>query len=92
VIVVDDGIATGATVKVALQTLKAAGAAQLVIAAPVAARDVATELERSCDGLVVLLLPRLVGAVGRLYATFNQLEDMEVVAILDDANRKCVLP
>jgi putative phosphoribosyl transferase len=54
VIVVDDGIATGATVKVALQTLKTAGAAQCVLAVPVAARDVAAELEGTCDVFVVV--------------------------------------
>jgi putative phosphoribosyl transferase len=91
VIIVDDGIATGATVKVALQALRVAGAAKRVLAVPVAPRDVAAELQDVCDELVVLRLPHLLGAVGTFYDIFNQLEDTEVVAILDDACRRVQL-
>lgn len=85
VVVVDDGIATGATVRVALRALEGAGAARRVLAAPVAPPEVVAELKALCDEAVVLVLPHALGAVGRFYADFTQTEDEEVVALLERA-------
>jgi putative phosphoribosyl transferase len=83
VIVVDDGIATGATVRVALQALARSGAARRVLAVPVAPPDVAQALRAACDEAVFLATPALFGAVGRFYEDFRPTLDAEVMALLD---------
>jgi putative phosphoribosyl transferase len=85
VIVVDDGIATGATVRVALQALARSGAAWRVVAAPVAPPDTAEMLRAACDEAVFLATPADFRAVGLYYADFRQLEDAEVMALLEHA-------
>ncbi len=85
VILVDDGIATGATVRAALLALERAGAARRVLAAPVAPPDVADALRRICDEVVILAEPARFGAVGAFYEDFRQLEDAEVSELLDGA-------
>jgi len=84
-VVVDDGVATGATVRAALLALERAGAARRVLAAPVAPRDTAEALRRSCDEAVFLAEPQDLGSVGAHYMDFRQLDDAEVVALLDRA-------
>jgi putative phosphoribosyl transferase len=84
-IVVDDGIATGATVRAALSALERAGAARRVLAAPVAPRDTAEALRRLCDEAVFLAEPTDLGSVGAFYGDFHQLDDAEVTALLDRA-------
>lgn len=88
VIVVDDGIATGATVRVALQAIAGSGAASRVLAVPVAPPDTAAELEALCDEAVFLFLPDPFGAVGRYYRDFDATEDAEVIALLDRAAQR----
>lgn len=84
-IVVDDGIATGSTMRVALRALRAQGPARLVMAVPVAPPDTLAELAAECDETVCLLVPEAFGAVGAFYRDFRQLDDAEVVALLDRA-------
>jgi len=84
-IVVDDGIATGATVRAALAALGRSGAARRVLAAPVAPRDTAEALRGLCDEAVFLAEPPDLGSVGAFYADFHQLDDAEVAALLDRA-------
>lgn len=81
-IVVDDGIATGATVRAALAALARAGAARRVLASPVAPKDTAEALRALCDEAVFLAEPADLGSVGAFYADFHQLDDAEVVALL----------
>jgi putative phosphoribosyl transferase len=84
VVVVDDGIATGATARVALEALARAGAARRVLAAPVAPRET-TEAFRAggvCEEAVFLAEPERFGAVGAFYDDFRQVEDGEVAAML----------
>jgi putative phosphoribosyl transferase len=82
-VVVDNGIATGATVRVAVQALARSGAARrVVLAAPVAPREAARAL---CDEAVFLAEPALFGSVGAFYDDFRQTEDAEVIALLDRA-------
>jgi len=82
VIVVDDGLATGATMLAALRTLRAAGSARVVAAVPVAPPSGAAMLEREADEAVCLLTPESFWAVGYWYKDFEQVEDEEVVETL----------
>lgn len=82
VVVVDDGIATGATVRAALAALARAGAARSVVAAPVAPRGTAEALRGLCDEAVFLAEPSYPRSVGAFYGDFHQLDDAEVVALL----------
>lgn len=88
VIVVDDGIATGGTVKAALQGLRRAEPARLVLAVPVAPAPSLAELRRECDELVCLAAPDPFYAVGAHYADFTQTGDAEVVALLARARSR----
>ena len=81
-IVVDDGVATGATARAALRAIRKRGPSELVLAVPVAARDTIEELRGEVDALVCLETPRRFDAVGAFYADFRQVADEEVAAIL----------
>ena len=83
VILVDDGIATGATMRVAIRAVRAAGASKVVVAVPVAAPSSLRELEAEADELVCLDAPESFYAVGQAYENFDQVTDDEVCAILD---------
>lgn len=78
VVVVDDGIATGATVRAALRALRRRGAARLVLAVPVAPADTLAALRAEVDAIVCLEQPLPFVAVGRHYADFTQVSDDEV--------------
>lgn len=83
VIVVDDGIATGSTVRAALRGLARTGANRIVLAVPVAARDTIESLRFEADEVVCLATPEPFYAVGPYYADFSQTSDHEVVELLD---------
>lgn len=83
-IVVDDGIATGATVQAAVAVLRARGVATIVVAAPVASPHAVQMLEADADGVVVPLKPADFHAVGQYYRDFHQLSDDDVRACLAD--------
>lgn len=86
-IVIDDGIATGATMRAALHAVRRARPAALVLAVPVASPQILRHLEPEADRIVCLHAdPRLM-AVGQYYADFTQVEDEEVVAMLAEAAR-----
>ena len=78
VVIVDDGIATGATVRAAIQVVKAQNPARVVLATPVAQASVAATLARQVDELVVLLSPEDLYAIGAWYDNFEQLTDDQV--------------
>jgi putative phosphoribosyl transferase len=82
VIVIDDGIATGATTRAALQAIRNRKPKELVLAVPVAPPDTITQLRREVDALICLETPELFGAIGYFYRDFRQVSDQEVVAIL----------
>jgi putative phosphoribosyl transferase len=82
VIVVDDGIATGATVKAALEAVRQRGPTELVLAVPVAPVDVLAELRPEVDACVCLLTPEPFGAIGYFYDDFTQVTDGAVEAAL----------
>lgn len=87
VIVVDDGIATGSTMKAALKALRRMEPARLVLAVPVAPPDSIAALASECDEVVCLSQPWPFFAVGAHYADFRQTEDSEVVRLLAEARR-----
>lgn len=82
VILVDDGVATGATVKAAIIALRRMHPARLILAVPVGAPDVVAQLRREVDELVCLATPYPFGAIGYFYDDFGQLSDAEVVKAL----------
>jgi putative phosphoribosyl transferase len=86
VIVVDDGVATGATMKAAVKALRKSGASSVIVAVPVGAPDTCRELEEQADALVCLQSPRLFSAVGQWYEDFGQTTDEEVGEILRSAS------
>lgn len=85
VLVVDDGLATGATMSAAVAALKAAGAARVVVAVPVGAEDTVARLQAEADAVVCLRTPRPFFAVGAHYRAFPQVSDDEVIGFLDAA-------
>lgn len=83
VIVADDGIATGATVKAALRGVRQNKPLRLILAVPVAPPETLTELASECDEIVCLLAPRFFHAVSMHYDDFTQTTDEEVVELLE---------
>jgi predicted phosphoribosyltransferase len=85
VIVVDDGLATGATMISALHALRDKKPARLICAVPVAPPDTLEKIRGYADEVVCLQAPMLFQAVGQFYADFPQVDDSEVEAILKEA-------
>ncbi|MFI4974941.1 MAG: erythromycin esterase family protein [Caulobacterales bacterium] len=84
-IVVDDGLATGATATAALRALRRQGAARLILAVPVAPSDVLDQLRREADDVVCLHAPERFWGVGAFYDDFHQLDDEETIRLLRGA-------
>jgi len=82
-LVVDDGIATGATVRAALRAVRRAEPAHLVLAAPVAPPDTVERLRADADEIVCLATPAAFWAISMFYGDFPQVEDAEVTAMMD---------
>ncbi|WP_117594198.1 phosphoribosyltransferase [Haloprofundus halophilus] len=83
VVLVDDGIATGATAIACLRQIRSAGAAHLTLAVPVAPGDAESRLEGEFDAFVCVESPRWFGAVGQYYRSFGQVSNEEARAILE---------
>jgi putative phosphoribosyl transferase len=82
VIVIDDGVATGATVRAALKGLKQSNPSRIVLAVPVGPRDVIEMLRTEVDELVCLAMPEPFIGVGRHYGDFDQTRDEQVIDLL----------
>jgi len=82
VIVVDDGLATGSTARAALRSLRAAQAAHLVLAVPVAPCSAAESLRAEADQVIIVATPSRFSSVGEWYVAFGQLTDADVLALL----------
>ena len=82
VIVVDDGLATGATMIAALHALRERKPARLIFAVPVASRDAVEKVRGYADEVIVLQTPDAFFAVGQFYLTFGQVDDSEVIEVL----------
>ena len=83
VVIVDDGIATGATMQACLERVREDGAANLVVAVPVASPRTVDAVERAADHVVILESPADFSAVGRHYDSFPQVSDEDAVALLE---------
>jgi putative phosphoribosyl transferase len=87
VLLVDDGLATGSTMKAAVAALRAQQPRRVVVAVPVAAPETCAELRRHVDEVVCAATPRPFYAVGQWYADFRQTTDHEVRHLLEEAAR-----
>lgn len=83
VVLVDDGLATGSTMRAAVEAIRGAAPARLVVAVPVGARETCEELRREADEVVCARTPEPFQAVGLWYRDFDQTTDAEVRALLE---------
>jgi predicted phosphoribosyltransferase len=83
--VIDDGIATGATMEAALHATRRAAPRRLVLAVPVAPPDTIERLRPEVDEVVCLQVPAFLGAIGSFYRDFRQLRDEDVIRLLEAA-------
>jgi predicted phosphoribosyltransferase len=84
-LIVDDGLATGATARAAVTLARRLGAVRVVFAVPVGAQPALEQLARDADQVICPLAPRDFGAVSQFYDAFPQVTDAEVAAALDSA-------
>ncbi|AQS57747.1 phosphoribosyltransferase [Desulforamulus ferrireducens] len=84
VILVDDGIATGATIVAALKSLKNSGCRSITLAVPVAPPDILAKLRQEVDHLVCLIEAEPFYAVGQFYKNFEQVDDEEVIELIQN--------
>ncbi|MBB5843043.1 putative phosphoribosyltransferase [Conyzicola lurida] len=91
-VVVDDGVATGATAEVACRVIRQLGAEEIVLAVPVAPADWTLRLAGAADEFVAVAAPRDFWAVGQWYARFDQTSDAEVIALLGGADSRLSMP
>ena len=87
ILLVDDGIATGLTMRAAIKHLKAQGVAKIVVAVPIAPPETIATFTREADEVIALHQPLFFGAVGFFYEHFKQVEDEEVVALMQKSRR-----
>jgi putative phosphoribosyl transferase len=87
-IVIDDGIATGATARAALKGIRRRGPSKLVLAVPVAPEDTVARLKSEVDEIVCLETPRHFSAIGVYYLDFHQVPDSEVVRLLGEVQEE----
>lgn len=88
VIVVDDGIATGATMCVAVEAVRAQRPERIIVATPVASAHALSRLENLADDVVVLDVPKTFFAVSQFYEDFTQVTDDDVTRILNESRKK----
>ncbi len=84
IVLVDDGIATGATTIAAVSWIKKQRTKMIVVATPVAPGEIVGILEKMVDKLIVLMMPMEFGSVGEFYEDFSQVEDEKVLEILQN--------
>lgn len=88
IILVDDGLATGATMRVAVMALKPHEPKSIVVAVPVAALESLPEFGAEVDEVVSVILPERLWAIGHWYDNFSQTTDREVCSLLEQANHQ----
>lgn len=87
VVLVDDGLATGSTMLAAVRAARSAGAAEIVVASPVASEEAAALVGSEADRVAILQTPGFLLAIGEYYENFEQVEDAEVRALLEQARQ-----
>lgn len=86
-ILVDDGLATGLTMEIAIKELKSKDPAKIIVAVPVSPRDTANKIRDEVDEFISLIIPPFyAGSVGSYYEKFTQVDDDEVIQILSSIN------
>jgi predicted phosphoribosyltransferase len=88
VVIVDDGIATGSTIKAALSSVRKRGAKKITIAVPVGPKTTIDELKDQADRVVCLFTPEPFYAIGQFYKNFDQTSDEEVRRLLRSGSEK----
>jgi putative phosphoribosyl transferase len=88
VVLVDDGLATGSTMKAAVEAVRAHGPARIIVAVPVGSPDTCHEFAGIADEIVYARAPEYFAAVGQWYRDFSQTTDEEVRDLLHDARGK----
>jgi predicted phosphoribosyltransferase len=83
VILIDDGVATGATLRAAIRAIRSQHPARLIVGVPTAARSTYMELRTEVDALVALMTPEPFFGVGEWYSDFTQTSDAEVAELLE---------
>jgi predicted phosphoribosyltransferase len=86
-LLIDDGLATGASMKAAVEAVRAHGPSRIIVAVPVGAPDTCRELEEVADEVVCARSPEYFAAVGEWYIDFSQTTDEEVRQLLHEASR-----
>ncbi|MBI4041187.1 MAG: phosphoribosyltransferase [Deltaproteobacteria bacterium] len=81
-ILIDDGLATGATMRAAIASAKAKQSKKIIVAVPVASPEILDQLKEEVDEIVACYVPMNLGAVGMYYEDFDQTEDEEVITLL----------
>jgi putative phosphoribosyl transferase len=84
VVIVDDGIATGLTIKAAIQSVKGRNPAKVIVAAPVGPPDSVEEISKLVDRVICLSMPQGFEAIGQFYEEFEQVEDETVRELMTD--------
>jgi predicted phosphoribosyltransferase len=87
VLIVDDGLATGLTMRAAVAEAKSLQARQIVIAVPVAPPETVETIGQEVDKVIVLKTPAFLGAVGQYYESFNQVSDEEVIKMINSEQK-----
>lgn len=87
IILIDDGVATGATILAAIKYIKESQKSRIMLAVPVIAVDTYDRLKPEVDELVALEIPEFFGAVGQFYSEFPQISDSEVISILSNLSQ-----
>ena len=82
VIITDDGIATGATIKSAIKSAKSKGAKKIVVAVPILAKENISDIKNSVDELVYIDAPLNFFAIGQYYKSFDEVSDDEVIKLM----------
>lgn len=88
VILIDDGLATGSTMKAAIMSVKAEGASKVVVAVPVSPEDTHDEIAATVDDMICLATPPFFQAIGQFYNDFSQVEDDTVIEILKSVRHR----
>jgi len=84
VILIDDGIAMGSTMRAAIKLCRAAKAKKIIVAAPVAGESIAREIKKIVEGIVILEIPGFFYAVAQVYINWHDVSDQEVLKIMED--------
>ena len=84
VVIVDDGLATGASMRIAVESIRQAGAEHIIVAVPVGPEDVCRSLNNIADEVICIKKPYPFESVGQWYRDFSQTTDQEVISILQE--------